>query len=102
MAARVRILELERIRERLDAREKERLESLGLRLHAYFESLLVVAVVGEQPALLERLGHARAHLLEHERLRDVVHRAEREAGHRNLDFRDGGDHHDRDVGIADA
>ena len=61
---------------------------------------LIGAVLEHQPALLQRLRDARAHFLELIRLDDVVHRADREAAHRDLDVGHGGDHHDRDVGVA--
>ena len=102
VAARVRILHLERFGERLHAREEQLLEPARLRGDRLLEALLVAAILEHQPALLQRLRHARAHLLEVERLREIVHRADRQAAHRHLDVGHRGDHHDRGVGLARA
>ena len=102
MAARVRVLELERLGERLDAGEEQLLEPPRLHRDALLEALLVGAVLEDEPPLLERLRDARADVLELVRLGDVVHGADGEAVHGDLDVGDGGDHHDRGVGQARA
>ena len=100
MAARVRVLHLERIGERLNAGEEQLLEAAGLRGDALLERVLIVAVLEHEPPLLERLPHARADFLEVERLGEVVHRADRQTAHGDLDVGDGGDHDDGRVGLA--
>ena len=102
MAARVRVLELERLGERLHTGEKQLLESAGLLRDTLLEAFAVGAILENETALFERLRDARADVLELIGLDDVVGRADREAVHRDLDVGHRGDHDDRDVGKARA
>jgi hypothetical protein len=97
--ARVRVLDLERLGQRRHAVAEEPLDPPRLLGHARLEVLVVAAVLEDQAAARERLAHARPHLVEVERLGEVVGRAHAQAAHRHLDVAHRGDHHHRRVGV---
>src|SRR4051794_34573348 len=78
VASRVRILELERLGERLHAGQKQLLEPARLRLDALLEAFTIGAELEHHAPLLERLRDARAHVLELIWLDDVVRGADRD------------------------
>ena len=100
VAAGVGVLGFQRVRQRLHPLEEQLLDATRLLLHALLEVVLVVAVLEDQPALLEGLTHPRLHVVHLERLGHVVERALRQAPDRAREVRDGGDHHDARVGPA--
>ena len=97
VASGVGVLDLEGIRQRLHTRKKELFESPRLRLDLFLEPLLVFSILEDEAPFLEHLRDAGAHLLEMERLGEIVHRALRETAHRDLHVRHRGDHHDGGV-----
>ena len=75
MSAGIRVLELQRFRERLHTSEEHLLEAACLRRNALFQSLLILTVLENQAATIQRLADACAHFLEQERLDEIIHRA---------------------------
>ena len=100
MAARVGILLLEEMHQGLEALERELFDAVRLLLDALLELVVVHPVLENETALVERLHHARSHLVQVERLGDVVEGAELEAGDRALDL--GDRRHDDDGGVRPA
>ncbi len=94
------VAEVERGDERLE-RVLVRISQLSRALgHQDLEVLLVRAVLADEPALLERPLDDDLHLLEVERLRDVVARALADRGDRRVGVDDPGDHDHVEVGLA--
>ena len=100
MTAEVGVLLFERVDQGLQALERQLLDAARLLLDPLLELLVVHAIFENEAPLVERLHHARAHLVEVERLRDVVERTELQAGDRALHLGHRRHHDDRRVGPA--
>src|SRR5258708_7502923 len=102
VTARIRILGLQRLRQRLNPAKKELLEAALLRLDTIFEAFLIVPVFQNEPALFQRLRNASANFLELKWFDDVVHGPKRKRADGDLDVGVPRDHHNRHIAIPNA
>ena len=102
VTAGVGVLGVERFGDRLHAGQEDLFEPPRLLGDAHLEVQLVVPVLEHEPPPLHHLRDAGPHLLEVERLREVVHGPERQTAHGHFDIGDGRDEHDGGVGMPRA